>query len=896
MSSLLHRSWDILSQHLPKASPPIFILFFLLTTPQLQAIHDTNQNGVSDLWEEKFNSGQLYSNFIPTADPDGDGWTNSQEAAAGTDPGSGVPPIGILNPTVTYTPTVYLSSAQPGGEPEILTPEAATITWPTVAGKKYTLLFSPDLESGTWIQIGSPRIGEGTEIGTSIALTQPDGSTPPRGFWRVTINDEDTDSDTLTNAEEHELGSNPNLTDTDGDGLSDVDELFVYQTNPSSPDTDGDTLKDGEDADPTSSVINWTVGPAPKFAIIELAGEAFSDSSEIFGYSLTDKGTIFLYNSKAPQTSKGIAVNAEGRVVSFNVGNGWWSGEGFAATSNVLIDEKIFGQRTIHQEKCLWDPFTNIYTPLAWANSHNPGTFGFCNHRHGVTVWIRRGPSLSESYGVRTSIDGSLLPGVQALNSGGTQESHRNILGSRAYWRWNATTNGYNQPIDLPQNTQAYTSATVQRVNSQTGAIKKWNLATTDLGLAVAEDDGAFQIATGSFGNFHEVTEQGWFFRQNSANESQVWVKGKWTNLYELLGDGITSAKILKIIDTGHMVARLRRGQDPYFIARLLPVDIKPDANMAGVVGDVVKSAKAGSTVEHFVTPKKSTELNQDYVELKAVGVDTATFSKLLEWEGGEAGSTADKRKVKRDTAGKTEVKIKVKQGGAVAAQMNVWVTWATLKNLEGPETRIPSVELVEGMPGVKFRARVKWEYECEPRSMFVAREEVPLLAIPPGIPAPGGRHPWTAQPLSEGANMCYDASRQVRVVTRSNDLTLNQALQNGGPDVIDYPASSVEGNDDPNTDRERDPFGVYSGIMEDADFPEFPLKDSTASSNPNAKILSVAQFKQFARFQVGGRWYKCSAESEGLSTLTFKLKRTNAKWVDDGSTYILGNGVFPPP
>ena len=97
-----------------------------------------------------------------------------------------------------------------------------------------------------------------------------------------------------------------------------------------------------------------------------------------------------------------------------------------------------------------------------------------------------------------------------------------------------------------------------------------------------------------------------------------------------------------------------------------------------------MKSVVPGSVVEHFVTPKKSTDLNQDYVELKAVGVDTPTFNQFLEWEGGEVGSATDKRKVKRDATGMTEVKIKVKQSGAVAAQMNVWVVWAAVTATAG--------------------------------------------------------------------------------------------------------------------------------------------------------------------------------------------------------------------
>ena len=35
--------------------------------------------------------------------------------------------------------------------------------------------------------------------------------------------------------------------DTDGDGLSDYDELYIYHTSPYLADTDGDTIPDGEE-------------------------------------------------------------------------------------------------------------------------------------------------------------------------------------------------------------------------------------------------------------------------------------------------------------------------------------------------------------------------------------------------------------------------------------------------------------------------------------------------------------------------------------------------------------------------------------------------------------------------------------------------------------------------
>lgn len=68
--------------------------------------------------------------------------------------------------------------------------------------------------------------------------------------------DADSDDDGLSNAQEIELGIDPLLSDTDGDGLSDYDEIYVYGTDPLNPDTDGDGLEDGDELhiglDPTN--------------------------------------------------------------------------------------------------------------------------------------------------------------------------------------------------------------------------------------------------------------------------------------------------------------------------------------------------------------------------------------------------------------------------------------------------------------------------------------------------------------------------------------------------------------------------------------------------------------------------------------------------------------------
>ena len=55
---------------------------------------------------------------------------------------------------------------------------------------------------------------------------------------------EDLDGDNLTNLQEYQEGSNPTLTDSDGDTLSDYDEVTVHTTSPIKQDTDNDGMRD----------------------------------------------------------------------------------------------------------------------------------------------------------------------------------------------------------------------------------------------------------------------------------------------------------------------------------------------------------------------------------------------------------------------------------------------------------------------------------------------------------------------------------------------------------------------------------------------------------------------------------------------------------------------------
>ncbi len=54
----------------------------------------------------------------------------------------------------------------------------------------------------------------------------------------------DADLDGLNDEQEKQLGTDPKKIDTDGDGLTDYDEVNTYHTNPLKVDTDGDGFGD----------------------------------------------------------------------------------------------------------------------------------------------------------------------------------------------------------------------------------------------------------------------------------------------------------------------------------------------------------------------------------------------------------------------------------------------------------------------------------------------------------------------------------------------------------------------------------------------------------------------------------------------------------------------------
>ncbi len=161
--------------------------------PGARAVIDQNGNGISDIWEMVYGA----SGLNPFADDDGDGFTNYQEAIAGTNPRdpNSKPPV----------PQLAIANG------------AITVSWNSVAGKAYRVQTSDTVDAAAlWTNLGGPLLGDGTVLSATFGV-----ASGAKKFFRITVSDMDSDGDGVTDWEERALGFDPYRPDTFNTGLGD---------------------------------------------------------------------------------------------------------------------------------------------------------------------------------------------------------------------------------------------------------------------------------------------------------------------------------------------------------------------------------------------------------------------------------------------------------------------------------------------------------------------------------------------------------------------------------------------------------------------------------------------------------------------------------------------------
>ncbi len=316
-----------------------------------------------------------------------------------------------------------------------------------------------------------------------------------------------------------------------------------------------------------------------------------------------------------------------------------------------------------------------------------------------------------------------------------------------------------------------------------------------------------------------------------------------------------------------------------------------------------------------------------------------ASFDKFYVWEGGVAGSAANKRKVSRAATGTgpTVVKLKSKKDGTVVSQMDVWVVWA-----DGVPT--PPTAALQAIPGGQVYAAVagdRWRFvfTIQPSLIITgiaSGDDVPDLRGDNKSKPPGSKKDYLKPSLGKGdtATAKWDLSRNLSVTVRNPRGILKGDLQAAVPidalwqgqreattdpivsvtEPIMFPAGDAEGNDDPivNPVDEHDvPYNQYSGDgldhaigqISSADTPMFTAVDSWCSAVDQTFAME-ADFLEFARLELindplkiraGQTWFRISDFKPWHHALKVKsavltLTPPTLGWGNNGSESTNGN------
>lgn len=213
-----------------------------------------------NVWKRIYNATQADDPQWLAADDDGDGLTNGEEIAAGTDPFSPGSTLQISDTTVS------------GG--------LVHFTFPTLKGKFYTLQKSTNISNpSSWTAVVPAAQVKGTNNDATL-----DAPYAVNTFFRVLVQDVDTDGDGVSDWAEMKLGLDPNSTQSNG-----------------STDAYGRPLLDSEYA---SNNFN-----GENIVTVSAVGDDAQATQPDAGQTATDLGAFTITRTGLPTVLKAATVN-----------------------------------------------------------------------------------------------------------------------------------------------------------------------------------------------------------------------------------------------------------------------------------------------------------------------------------------------------------------------------------------------------------------------------------------------------------------------------------------------------------------------------------------------------------------------------------------------------------
>ncbi|MFY9611422.1 MAG: hypothetical protein WAU45_22780 [Blastocatellia bacterium] len=310
----------------------------------------------------------------------------------------------------------------------------------------------------------------------------------------------------------------------------------------------------------------------------------------------------------------------------------------------------------------------------------------------------------------------------------------------------------------------------------------------------------------------------------------------------------------------------------PVTVVQVIDVTAQGAVTVTSVVGN--------QSIIHFVTPKGAS--NENVTLTATIAPNNQASANTITWEGATQTPT-DKLKATVSKGSSSKKVVKVKVSGQTAKELRVWVVWATITSTDAfpiSYQQTPNLGIVEG--GYKF------VHTIQPGSVITDSNRPDLSGTKTTDP-PGGNH-WTGDALKDGADKKWDNSRQLRTHwILPQGLTPSQCCGSVAPDGIAYPSIDVEGNDDRSTgDENNDPYN-NTGKLNGEDKPGLPALHG--AGNEGHAIELRLHFREFARLEIAGSWNRIS--DYYLWRIHFKMRKSNGKWINNGSNKALDNTGF---